>query len=200
MDKPIIAVDIDDVLAAEAEFVIEYSNAEWGHKLTLDDYTEHWAFWGYENTHPEFERRAAKLHEPGIVSQYRIIPDSMGVLQKLTRDYEIIIVTSRRKRVEEETHRWLAQHFPGIFSEVVLTGFWDDIERADRHLLSKGSLLKDKQVSYVIDDQPKHCLSAAEHGIHAVLFGDYAESKAIELPDGVVRCKDWREVGEYFGV
>ncbi|MCA9327102.1 hypothetical protein KDA14_01085 [Candidatus Saccharibacteria bacterium] len=200
MKKLIIAVDIDDVLAAEAEFVIKYSNAEWGHELTLDDYTEHWAFWGYEHTHPEFERRAAKLHEPGIVSKYRIIPGSMDVLKKLSRQYELIIVTSRRRRVEEETRQWLNMHFPGVFSEVVLTGFWDEVQRADRHLLSKGSLLKDKQVSYVIDDQPKHCLSAAEHGIKAVLYGDYAESRGIDLPKGVVRCKDWREVGEYFGI
>lgn len=200
MKKPIIAVDIDDVLAAEAEFIVKYSNKRWGHQLVLEDYTEHWAFWGYPNTHPEFERRAAELHEPGVVSSYRIIPHALKVLEKLTGTYVLIVVTSRRKRVEAETKQWLDLHFPGIFEEVVLTGFWDAVERDDRHLLSKGDLLHERGVAYVIDDQPKHCISAAEHGIEAVLFGDYAESRKVKIPSGVTRCRDWQAVAEYFGV
>ena len=197
MNKPIIAVDIDDVLAAEAEFVVKFSNEQFGTRLMLEDYSESWnIMWNVDRD--EVERRAHILHEPGIVTQYRIIPGGYETLKKLKETYEIIVVTSRRKRVEAETARWLDEHFPDIFSRLVLTGFWDDPRRPDRHLLSKGSLLNDHRVAYVIDDQPKHCLSALDHGIEPILFGDYAESRNVVAPKGVIRCKDWQAVAEFF--
>lgn len=199
MSKQIIAVDVDDVLAAEAEFVISYSNEHWGGDFTLEDYSEHWNnFW--QVNHEELERRASELHQPGIVSGYRILPHGLAVLRKLKMEYELIVVTSRRKVVEGETLQWLDLHFPEIFSKLVLTGFWDDPDAADRHLLSKGSLLRDHDVVCLIDDQPKHCLGAVEHGMKAVLFGDYAENRSVDIPVGTTRCKDWLAVAEHFGV
>ena len=38
--KKTIAVDIDDVLGAEAEFIIGYSNNRWGTTFNLEDWTE----------------------------------------------------------------------------------------------------------------------------------------------------------------
>jgi uncharacterized HAD superfamily protein len=198
MKKPIIAVDIDDVLAAEAEFVVAYTNEHWGGDYTLQDYTESWnLFWGVDVD--EVERRAEILHRPGIVSRYRVIPGSRELLEQLKEKYELIVVTSRRKRVEQETQHWLDEHFPGIFSKLILTGFWDDPNVGGRHLLSKGSLLNDHRVAYVIDDQQKHCVSAVEHGIKAILYGDLSDNQHTAVREGMVHCKDWSEVAEYFG-
>lgn len=198
MAKPIIAVDIDDVLAAEAEYVIAYSNKHWGHSLTLDDYTEHWAFWGIDNMDPEFERRASELHLPGTVSSYRALPGAYDVLKELSRHYELIIVTSRRKIVEEETWQWLDEHFPNLFSRMILTGFWDNADDPNMHLHSKGDILHENGVAYLIDDQVKHCTSATKHGVKAILFGDYASGRSAVLPNEVTRCKDWEAVRRYF--
>jgi len=198
--KPIIAVDIDDVLAAEAAFIIQFSNERWGHSHTIEDYREDWGFWGIPVSDPEFENRADQLHEPGILEKYQVISDSQVVLEKLADKFTLIVVTSRRSRSKAETEKWLQTYFPGIFSKIVLTGFWDNLDDPERHLRTKGDILKDHRVDYVIDDQPKHCVSAAEHGIGALLFGDYAQSRRVDLPDGVTRCKDWQAVAEYFGV
>jgi 5'(3')-deoxyribonucleotidase len=40
MAKPVIAVDIDDVLSHSARAVAEYSNERWGYSLTEDDFKE----------------------------------------------------------------------------------------------------------------------------------------------------------------
>ena len=49
-------------------------------------------------------------------------------------------------------------------------------------------------------DQLKLCRAAADLGMDALLFGDYSWNKIEELPDNTARCKDWKEVGEYFNV
>ena len=197
--KSIIAVDIDDVLAAEAEFVVAYTNEHWGGSYTMEDYTEAWnLFWGVDVD--EVERRAEILHRPGIVSQYRVMPGSRDVLERLKETYELIVVTSRRQRVEQETQQWLDKRFPDIFSKLILTGFWDDPSIEYRHLLSKGSLLNDHRVAYVIDDQQKHCISATDHGIKAILYGNLSDNQHAEAREGMAHLEVWRAVAEYFGV
>jgi glycerol uptake facilitator-like aquaporin len=50
--------------------------------------------------------------------------------------------------------------------------------------------------SWLIDDNPEHCLSAIAHGIETVLFGEYGWH--FNAPEHLTRCKDWRAVLEYF--
>lgn len=196
MSRQTIAVDIDDVLAAEAEYVIKYSNQHWGHNLKLDDYHEHWSqMWGVD--HDEAERRASVLHRSGAVSRYRLLDEAKQVLHELAGRYRLVILTSRRAIIEVETIEWLEANFGGIFAEIRLTGFYD-AGRATNHWLTKGGLAKEMGCDYLIDDQPKHCFSAAEAGIRAVLFGDYGFSRQLELPPRVTRCKDWAAVRKYF--
>jgi hypothetical protein len=49
-----------------------------------------------------------------------------------------------------------------------------------------------------IDDQPKHCVAAADIGIKALLFGEYSWNRTDTLPVGVARVKDWVAVLQYF--
>jgi 5'(3')-deoxyribonucleotidase len=195
--KRVIAVDVDDVLAAEAEFIIAYGNKHWGHTLTVDEYQENWAaMWGVDID--ELERRAAELHRPGLLTSYRLIDGAKEALQTLKKRYDLVILTSRRQVVKEETMAWLNDVFGGVFREVHFTGFWDTIS-AESHLLTKGELAKQIGAEYLIDDQPKHCVAAAEAGVQSLLFGDYyAEVRNITLPPKVTRCKDWSEVLEFF--
>jgi 5'(3')-deoxyribonucleotidase len=137
------------------------------------------------------------LHAPGLATSYRLLTGGKEVLQELKKDYRLVILTSRREMVKDETLAWLNDVFADVFSEVHFTGFWDTVSE-DRYFLTKGELAKQIGADYLIDDQPKHCFAAAEAGVASILFGDYAHSRALELPEGVTRCKDWAAVQEYF--
>lgn len=196
MQKQMIAVDIDDTLVAESEFIVAYSNKHWGHDLTLEDYQENWsAMWNVDIT--EVERRAEELHIPGLLTSYRMIGGAKEALLQLQKKYKLVILTSRRQVVKDETMTWLNDVFAGVFSEVHFTGFWDDMTTSS-HLLAKGQLAREIGADYLIDDQPKHCFAAAEAGVEAVLFGDYAMSRKLELPPKVTRCRNWSAVMDYF--
>ncbi|HWT56035.1 MAG TPA: hypothetical protein VN031_03320 [Candidatus Microsaccharimonas sp.] len=196
MKKQTIAVDIDDVLAAETEFIIEFSNKHFGHNLTREEYTEHWGdLWAVDLE--EVERRAELIHEPGNVSSYPLIEGGRDVLEHLKKHYRLVILTSRRDRLRQETLTWLDQHFPGVFDEVRFTGFFDTLHE-DRHLLTKADLLVEMGAEYLIDDQLKHCIGSAEAGLNVILFGDRATHRDSKLPSNVTRCSNWSQVQEYF--
>jgi len=194
-----IAVDIDDVLAANAEGFTAYSNKTWGHTLTSDDYTEEWAVvWGVSLE--EAKRRTEAFHLAGVVGEYRHFPSALPVLRHLRKDFDLIVVTSRRSVLKPETDVWLERYFPGIFKAIHFAGIWDGEHHMAQALKqNKAGLCKELGAQYLIDDQLKHCVGAVECGMGALLFGDYRWNQLDKpLPAGITRTADWLAVQEYF--
>jgi uncharacterized HAD superfamily protein len=126
----------------------------------------------------------------------------MPVLQRLAKKFDLVVVTSRREMLKPETDAWMERHFPGIFKELHYAGMWDDatdIPKALAH--TKAELCREIGADYLIDDQPKHCIGAAEAGLRCILFGDYRWNKGDQkLPQGITRARHWDDVAEYFDV
>ncbi|SRR6266568_692516 len=147
-------------------------------------------------------KRAGELHDAGLFGSYVAIDQALPVLQSLKGRYDLIIVTSRRQRIKPETDVWLAQNFPGIFSAVHYVGFYDKDKPTDVRkglVQHKAALCRELGADYLVDNQLKHCLGAAECGVEASLFGNYRWNRAAEkLPEGVAEVHNWNEVKNYF--
>lgn len=198
MSRPIIAIDIDDVLADNAAGFVAFSNKQWGTALTIDDYDEHWAKvwqtdWG------ETLRRRDVFIGSGVQNDYRHVDGAKSVLRQLSKRFDLYVVTARMIHTKDDTQAWIHKHYPGIFTDETIhfAGLWDNPD-INTHKKTKADVLKQLGVKYLIDDQKKHCFGAAEQGITAVLFGDYKWNQSSGLPEGVVRCHTWEEVEEFF--
>lgn len=199
MKKPIIAVDVDDVLAKTSQGFIEFSNKTWGHRLTIDDYDEDWVkAWG---TSVEVARaRADVLHASGVFAELPSFSDALSVLIKLKEHYRLVVATSRRASISQQSKEWIKQHYPDIFDGVFFSGIYDgQLGKHQDHIArTKNGLLVEIGADYLIDDQLKHCFAAGSHGVDAILFGNYAWNQSAELPAHVTRCADWEAVEAYF--
>lgn len=189
-----IAIDVDDVLAENAAGFVRFSNEQWGTRLTVEDYDEHWAdMWQVDTD--EVEKRAQAFHGSSAMRGYGHVGGAHEALRLLADGHRLVVATSRRLQMQDDTLAWINEHFPGIFSseEVYFAGIWDDID-SQSHLKTKADLVNQINADILIDDQLKHCLSVAESGRQAILFGDYSWNQADSLPSGVVRCLNWSEV------
>lgn len=197
MTRKIIAVDIDDVLAAAAEGWISYSNERWGMNLKLHQYDENWReVWGVDDD--ESSKRQQIIYDSGIQGRFDTKKGAREVLLKLSERYDLVITTSRVKKIHHHTMAWIEEHFSGIFKDIHLTGLYD-IMTEKSYTGTKADLIAKIGADYLIDDQPKHCLAVAEAGVEAILFGDYPWNHDIgELPPRVTHCHDWAAVGDYF--
>ncbi|OYW41969.1 hypothetical protein B7Z28_01930, partial [Candidatus Saccharibacteria bacterium 32-45-3] len=94
MTKPIVTVDIDDVLALSAQAFINHSNEKWLTNLTVDDYSEDWgAVWGLDKHDAtglaEIQRRAQEYFD----ATFKHMPHDIyahDVLKSLKDDYELV--------------------------------------------------------------------------------------------------------------
>lgn len=194
-EKPIIAVDLDDVLAAHAEEFIKFSNEQFGTNLSVEDYRESWSeMW--QVTPEEAEERALLWRTPPRIDSFRKLADEHidTVLAVLKQRYKLVIVTARPKAWRDSTVAWVERHYPGVFSDIRLVPVW-----TNETPQTKAEVCKEIGAQYLIDDSIKHCNLAAEAGIKAILFeGLHPWKETLEPHSKVVRCKDWQEVLEYF--
>lgn len=198
MAKKTIAVDIDDVLAISASNFLDYSNSKWGTRLTIDDFDEDWAAMWKIDREAEIER-AKQVIDDKVFNTHKHFEEATPVLRKLVKNFKLVVATSRTKTIAGDTLEWIEKHFPGIFAEVHYAGIWDDMEkRHEAYKKTKADLAKQIGADYLIDDQPKHCIAAADVGITTLLFGDYPWNRHAKLSNGVARVHDWSEIEKYF--
>jgi 5'(3')-deoxyribonucleotidase len=193
MSKPIVAVDIDDVLFPYAsELVLRYNLIK-GAQLTVDDLFSYTFIDVWGGTLDEANMIANSVHQQEFLHVLPLI-GARAALVSLAERFELHIVTSRSPAYEEKTNAWVEQHFPGIFTRVDLVGNHHDgtqVRTKADHCLEIGAV-------YLIDDQPKYALECALEGVRTILFGDYAWNQDVTMSDNIVRCKDWKAVMEYF--
>lgn len=196
MAKPIIAVDIDDVLTLTVQHILDYSNKHWGTNLTIAEYHESFPkMWGVPKDVAEV--RWHQFLEQGELGKVKPLPGAMKALQRLSKRFTLIPLTSRRDHLREMTQGWMDRHMGDGLEPVRTMGIpWGKDPHAWK--VTKASTVVELGADYLIDDQLKHCLATAEAGKKAVLFGDYPWNRIDKLPEGVVRCADWREVEACF--
>lgn len=196
--KPVIAVDIDDVLSDTVPAFLAFTNKKWGLNFTPQDYNEHLAVM-WKTSEEEAKKRVLDFHDSGMSASYKHDETALPVLEELSKKYTLVIVTSRRRHLEEMSRAWLETHYPGVFSDIYFAGIWDtDVDAQTKNSMTKASICLEIGAKYLIDDQPKHCEAAAEVGIACLLFGDYPWNKMFREDQNITRVIDWKAVGEYF--
>lgn len=195
MAKKVIAIDVDDVLANSTEAFRRVVNDHLNVNLLPEDYRIEADYDKYYEQVWQQNGLGGKVNytdfEPQMVEdQSHIQPhqDAQSVLGRLAKKYRLIIVTSRPATWRKATDRWLEQHFPDLFSEVLFTDETDG--------KSKGQLCKEYSAGWLIDDNVGHAQSAIDAGLEVVLFGDYGWHH--KVPAHFHRCKTWALIEEYF--
>ena len=178
MAKPIIAVDIDEVLMPHFDSLIAWYNEQYDTSLTgYDNHPTDPGNWGTDDVSVAIKR----VHKFYETDEYKA-------------SNELIVVTARDTIIEASTELWLEDHFQQIFSEIHFTNHFSlEGKRRD-----KSQVLKELGAEYFVDDSLENVFGAAELGIESILFGDFAWNQEEVLPSNVTRCKDWEAVRRYF--
>jgi 5'(3')-deoxyribonucleotidase len=203
--KPIIIVDIDDVISDYASSVVRFARRKYDKNFTHDKMSENWG--EMFNITP---REWLKSYEQFLIEErfYKdppIIDGAFGTLDKLKPEFSLVVLTSRPMFMRDDTLKWLGDNFPGIFNETLFANIYDKYNDDGSNLSTltkhtKAEMCQEIGAAYLIDDQPKHCNGAAKIGVKSLLFGDYSWNRNVEIVDGVVRVADWSKVADYFGV
>jgi 5'(3')-deoxyribonucleotidase len=193
--KPVIAVDIDDVLVPTDRYVAMRLEERFGCRIRPAEVRTKKLIGEVMELTGQSEREvAAAVQEVLLSPEFAGVPPMEGtdrVLRKLGRTYEIVTITARSPEFQEPTRVWVKRHFSDLVSSMY---FPNNVALTDAFVhVDKNAALKETGAVWLIDDSPSHFdLGGLE--IRGILFGDYPWNRVAELPAGVVRAVDWGEV------
>jgi hypothetical protein len=198
MSKEVVAVDADDVLfdhvGGHIKLCIEQG---WSGPRSADDYSENWPnMWGVEE---RVARSRADIVYAQAMRDFNPIDYAGVVLSRRADLFDFVVLTSRPILAREVTLAAIDRHYPGIFREVYFAGIWDDTNTPyeDRLGMTKGDACVRIGASQLVEDQPKHCLGAAEVGVISYLYGTNPWTVR-DMPQGenIIWTPHWKAVGE----
>lgn len=188
--KPLIAIDIDEVLFGFTERFVAFHNRRYQTDFALHHMTS-MSFHTVLGGTPDDDLRKVEEFQLGEGNlDGEPVPESIEVLGRLKTDYELVIVTARQSSIEQQTRSWLERTFPDTFSDIHFANYWDE----NRPRRTKGDVCRDLGVQIIVDDQPSYINDCLEHGVTGLLFGDYPWNQVVVDHPKVRRVKDWREV------
>lgn len=197
--KQVIAVDADDVLGNENHAIMHFINEQYGRNHTPDDYNvtgqygPYWEdIWKVGDQGKEWYNAYVNAKAKGKV-MLQPLPRAIGTMRILHKNYELVVITSRKGILLDVTKQWLQEHFPNLFTDVHFVELWGVTEK-----VTKAKICNDIGAVYLIDDNVEHCALAQETGVQSLLFGDYGWNRDVDIPEGVFRVRDWYAVQEYF--
>jgi len=199
MNKPIIAVDIDDVIAESTEAFRKVVNSHAGIDLQPEDYRIEGPYGDYYEEVWRAHGVVERIDKQALLDQMHydqshipLMPGAEFAIGQLQKRYEIVLVTARDEGWEKATRIWLHQQFGAEPPRI----YFSDAHLKVDDRKTKGEICKEIGAKWMIDDNPEHCQSVLDHGVKAILFGEYGWHK--NVPAGTVKCKDWQAVLEYF--
>jgi len=167
MKKPVLAVDIDEVLGQFVFAICAWHNQHYNTSHS----PEHFESYNFRNVFggegdKVFEFFESEYFKAGIP----LVDGAKYSIERLNNIFELHIVTSRQLEIEEITRTWINTHFPNLFYEI---HFGNHLPRDNNRQLSKPEMCKAIGAIAIIDDSVLYTNQCATEGIHSFLFGDY---------------------------
>ncbi len=192
-EKPLIAVDMDDVLFDFLGEFFLWHNEQFGTQFTPNDmiFSKLWEVWG--GSKEEALERIKGFWQETDLLPIEPIAGAKQVLEQLKASYRLAVVSARFASTVAQSEAWLERYFPNIFEELEL-GISDPMSQERSR--SKAEVCLEKGASMLIDDQLVHAIECSQAGIEVLLFGDQAHNRSEKLPEKVTRVVDWTAIGE----
>eukprot|EP01083_Nonionella_stella_P041989 113610_1 len=197
--KPVFAIDLDEVLCSTTIALNQFHNDTYGTSYVFSDYNSYYfgKTWGNCSDDECFEKFEA-FYKTDYFRQAKPIPRAFDCLTELSRHFDLYVVTARAESIAVDTRKWIGEHFPNIFKDIL---FGNHFCQAGRDRRSKAEMCQSIGARVHIDDHTAYCIECAGVLDEVILFnlnGTYNWSKTdSNLPENVTKLESWEAVKDF---
>ena len=184
-----IGIDIDEIIAATLDAMLDFHNGMYGTDLKQADIFSYklWEVWGGSE-----EEAVQKWNEFFETDHFAGVCPIVGAFAAMTvlkeRGHELFAITARPHHISKKTEDWLDEHFPAVFSGVRFA----NTHGASGIKYKKSELCAELGIGTLVEDDPRHAMDCASKGISVILFS-YPWNKDLSA-DNVFRALSWDDV------
>jgi uncharacterized HAD superfamily protein len=188
--RRVIATDIDEVLAELIEAFLTYHNKNYNtdfRKKDIFNYNLHKVF-GYSQK--VVLERFERFYKSEDFKNLKPVNDSQEVIEKLSKDNDIIIITARSEGIAEQTKEWLHKYFNSNFKHIHFMNTTFDSNTT----IEKADICLEYGANIFIEDSYKNATNAAKKGIKSYLYTQPWNQNKNHLHSNLVRVYSWNDL------
>ena len=191
--KPTIGVDIDEVLLDLVTPLTEFHNERYGTTFSRKDFKTYNLGDTWLCSKEEAYGKIYEFFHSPYFEQIKPFRKSQKVVDFLSKNNELIIITSRPDYIQNKTEKWIERNYPNNFSRMHFTHEWskNGNTRKKDICLSEG-------VNVLIEDNLDKALGCASTSIDVLLF-DCPWNQKQDLPKEITRIYNWGEILDILG-
>jgi 5'(3')-deoxyribonucleotidase len=174
MIKPVLAVDIDDVLYPFSSEFLKYANNRLGANKTMEDMTTYRLDTVYGVSYSKIVELIEAFMAEEFINDFEPILGSQEALLQLKESFDLHIVTARLSKYTTQTQYWIDRFFPNIFSRIHYYEFYALTPRSDYKKMTKLMKCREINAFALIDDNAYNIENVMSGGLAGILFGEYA--------------------------
>ena len=202
--RPVLAVDLDEVLGGYLPAFVDFNNATYGTNLSVADFHSYmfWEVPGMNLSSREASiERVYEFHASKYFGRIEALPGAKLALDVLRKHFDLHVVTSRQTDIEPQTREWIEQFFPDTFTALHFGNhFGKPSKNGVVAKVSKPDMCARIRAVALIDDSIDYARQCAAAGIPVFLFGDYPWNRMqpgmASLDARVTRVANWRMVAQ----
>lgn len=186
--KPVLAIDIDEVLAEFVPVLAEFHNRTYGTSFTAEHFIsyEFHEVWG--GTVQEATMKVQEFfRSPLFTDGLPMLHGAYTAMRRLQKYFELHVVTSRQFAIQALTEEWINKHFTGVFTAIHFGNHYaqSGVTR------SKAEICKEIGACMLVDDSVRYAQNCQQQDIPVILFGNYAWNA--HAHDGLQRAHNWSQ-------
>ncbi len=184
-----IWVDLDEVLAQFLVAYLEYQNTTYGTNYKFEDVSDYdvWKIRG--GTREEVVAKVYDFHKTPYFANIQPTEWALPVLQRLKKDHELYLITSRQDSVKEQTKLRINTYFPDIFSDLFFVNHfsteWEQRKKSD--------VCNEIGIDIMIEDSLIYAEDCATAERKVLLCNRPWNQSTLHSPN-IQRVQDWNEI------
>ncbi|PIN93689.1 hypothetical protein COU54_02140 [Candidatus Pacearchaeota archaeon CG10_big_fil_rev_8_21_14_0_10_31_24] len=189
MEKPIIALDYDEVLSKTLGPILEVYFQETGIRFTQEQVWTY-DFWKVFNiSKQEGIALLNRLNESPLFKGLKRVDGALETLTSMSSQYDYKVFTARPTNINDASRRWLEINYPNL----TLPLHHSSEVHLNSSNQSKAQLCNEFNVKTLIEDNGDYALSCARSGTRVILI-NYPWNQDTENHPFIERVNSWYEI------
>lgn len=186
-----IGIDLDEVLADFMSAIIKFHNSKYKTNFNRNDFHSYklYEIWG--GTHKEAIKEIYEFYETEYFTNILPIPGSIENIEVLSRDNELVVITSRQNYISEKTLDWIDKFFKNRFSGVYFT----NQNSLHGNCGKKSDICRNTSVKCMVEDYIDYATECSK-AVEKVFLLDSPWNRTADLPENISRVYSWSEITE----
>lgn len=187
--KPLIAVDLDNVLCDLITSLNQYHNKTYHTDFMVRDYRSFdlWKTWGGSQT--KAIQKVMHFYSTEYCKLARPVKGARKYVELLRQNNTLAIITARHEEYADITYEWIDKYFKHKFDSVYFTNNYS--LSPDNNPLKKSQVCQSIGANVLLEDNLHNALDCAQSGVRVLLFSKI-HNQHKPLPR-IIRVKSWKE-------